>query len=726
MQTVTPSLPAARRRPVSAAVAVLTLASAVAAFVALTAGPTHAVGPVAAEAPLSELDGDITDVAGVLDEEGTAEVQSALDELAADTSYQLFVVYVERFDGLDGREWADATANRARLGTDDLLLAVATEDRLYGMSWDQNVDLTDGQLDAVRDAAVDRLRDDDWAGATVAAVDALLATTGGSGATTGTGVGQDDGGGIPDVVLWAAIGLVVVVGGFVLVRRARRRDAELAERGAAAAAARRRRAAEGARRVVGAAGRRQSAGPDLERFAGLGLEEMRRRAGSALVAVDDAVKTSEQELAFAEAEFGVEETREFRDALETARQEVAEAFHQRQVLEETPGNALGEHAELAAIITRCETAAASLDAQTDAFDELRRIRARAPEILDEAEQRATEITARVELARHTLAGLTATYPDTALASIRTNPDQAETLVANAREMIESGRAAVRRRRRAVAVADARAAQNALGQAVTLLEAVATAGDDLATAGSSLDTGIASITHDIGDADRLAPDDVRVRDAAAEARAAVDQARAAKDGGDPLAALSRLAAAEAALDDALAPSRHRSEADARARALLRDVLGRTESHLRSTRDYVTTRRGAVGPDARTRLAEAERLVAQAREQQASDPQAALATAQQAERYGQQAAQMAQQDTGGWDAGQGTVGSRRGADIGGMILGGILIDSMMRGGRRRGRRGGFGGFGGGGRGGFGGGFGGGGRGGFGGGFGGSGRGGAGGRF
>nr|WP_246246560.1 TPM domain-containing protein [Isoptericola sediminis] len=704
---------AARRRPVSPVVAVLTLASAVAAFVALTAGPTHAVGHVAAEAPLSELDGDITDVAGVLDEEGTAEVQSALDELAADTSYQLFVVYVERFDGLDGREWADATANQARLGTDDLLLAVATEDRLYGMSWDQNVDLTDGQLDAVRDAAVDRLRDEDWAGATVAAVDALLATTGGSGATTGTGAGQDDGGGIPDVVLWAAIGLVVVVGGFVLVRRARRRDAELAERGAAAAAARRRRAAEGARRVVGAAGRpgrRQAAGPDLERFAGLGLEEMRRRAGSALVAVDDAVKTSEQELAFAEAEFGVVETREFRDALEAARQEVAEAFHQRQVLEETPGDALGEHAELAAIITRCETAAASLDAQTDAFDELRRIRARAPEILDEAEQRATEITARVELARHTLAGLTATYPDTALASIRTNPDQAETLVANAREMIESGRAAVRRRRRAVAVADARAAQNALGQAVTLLEAVATAGDDLATAGSSLDTGIASITHDIGDADRLAPDDVRVRDAAAEARAAVDQARAAKDGGDPLAALSRLAAAEAALDDALAPSRHRSEADARARALLRDVLGRTESHLRSTRDYVTTRRGAVGPDARTRLAEAERLVAQAREQQASDPQAALATAQQAERYGQQAAQMAQQDTGGWDAGQGTVGSRRGADIGGMILGGILIDSMMRGGRRRGRMGGFGG---GGRGGFGGGFGGG-------------RGGAGGRF
>ncbi|MEG3614297.1 TPM domain-containing protein [Isoptericola sp. MSP01] len=714
-----PSLRTERRRPVSPVVAVLTLAVAVAALGAVATGPAHAVGPVTAEAPLSELDGDVTDVAGVLDETGAAAVQSSLDELATETPYQLFVVYVDRFDGLDGREWADATANNARLGTEDVLLAVATEDRLYGMSWDNNIDLSEQQLDAVRDAAVDALRADDWAGATVAAVDTLLAVTGSDGASSGAaaGTGTDDGGGggVPGILVWVAIGAVVVVGGFFLVRRARQKDADLARRGAAAAARRRRTASSAAKRP----GRGRTAGPDPDRFAGLGLEEMRQRAGSALVAVDDAVKTSEQELAFAEAEFGVEETREFSAALDAARQEVAAAFHARQVLEETPDDTFGEHEGLAAIITRCETAAASLDAQTDAFDELRRIRARAPEILDEAERRAGEISARIEIARHTVAGLAATYPASALASISTNPDQAESLVANAREIVASGREALRRRKRAVAVTDARAAQNALGQAMTLLESVASAGDVLADAGTRLETGIASITQDIVDADRLAPGDERVRSAAAEAREAADQARDAKEGGDPLAALTRLAAAEAALDDALAPSRQQAESDARARALLRDVLGRTESHLRSTRDYITTRRGAVGADARTRLAEAERLVAEARSLQRTDPQAALAAAQQAERYGQQAAQMAQQDTTGWDMRYGSGGPRRGADVGGMILGGILIDSMMRGGRRRGRFGSTGGFGGG----FGGGLGGGGRGGFGGGFGG---GGAGGRF
>ena len=218
---------------------------------------------------------------------------------------------------------------------------------------------------------------------------------------------------------------------------------------------------------------------------------------------------------------------------------------------------------------------------------------------------------------------------------------------------------------------------------------------------------------------------RSRSAASEARSAAEQARGARGGGDPLAALARLTEAEAALDTALAPARQQAESDARARALLRDVLGRVESQVRATQSYVTTRRGAVGPDARTRLAEAERLAADARSRQTTDPHGALAAAQQAERFVQQAAQMAQTDTSGWDMRHGGPGGFAGSggrspNVGGMILGGIVLDSVLRGGSRRGRRGG-------GLGGFGGGFGGGSRGGFGGGFGGGGgRGGAGGRF
>src|SRR5690606_100872 len=179
MQTVMSSTQATRRR-VALAPRTLLLAIALPVLLALTASTAHA------ESPLRELDGDVTDVAGVLSEDDVTEVTEALDSLAQESSYQLFVVYVETFDGVDGRGWADATATNAQLGPDDLLLAVATEDRLYGLSWDNNIDLSEEQLDAIRDATVDELRDDDWAGATVAAVDTTLAVTGsGDAATTG-------------------------------------------------------------------------------------------------------------------------------------------------------------------------------------------------------------------------------------------------------------------------------------------------------------------------------------------------------------------------------------------------------------------------------------------------------------------------------------------------------------------------------------------------------------
>ncbi|GAA4719207.1 TPM domain-containing protein [Isoptericola chiayiensis] len=712
MQTVIPSLPAGRRRPAATPVAALLLASALAAL------PLLLASPAAAEPPLTELDGEVTDTAGVLSDGDVAEVQESLDELAETTPYQLFVVYVDRFDGMDGRTWADSTANNARLGTDDLLLAVAVEDRLYGMSWDNNIELSEDQLDAVRDATEDELRNDEWGAATVAAVDSLLAVTASGGASSpfgGSDGGTSGGSGIPGVVAVGGIVVLVVVGGAVLVSRARKKDTELAARGAAAAAARRR--------------ARRGEAPDP--LAELPLEELRRRAGSTLVAVDDAIRTSEQELGFAEAEFGVDATREFSAALAEAREQVTEAFTTSQRIADTAPDETTEL--LTAVVHRCDAAADTLDAQAKAFDELRRLHARAPEVLDETEQRAGELVERIEVARTTLDGLTAAYPPEVLVSVADNPDQAARLIADARQAVADGRTAVAKHKRSLAVAEARAAQNALGQAAALLDAVDSAGSDLATVGTDLGKGLVSITQDIADADKLAPTDPDVQAAVAEARAAADQARAAQDGGDPLAALTRLTTAESVLDAALAPRRQQAESDTRARALLREIAGRVDSQIRATRSYIDTRRGAVGPDARTRLTEAERLLAQARAQQSTDPHAGLAAAQQAERYAQQAQQMAQSDTAGWNAPGGFAGGPGGqSNVGGMILGGILLDTALGGGRHRRRRmgrrrptvrigGGFGGGGfGGGRGGFGGG-----RGGFGGSFGG-GRGGGGGRF
>jgi hypothetical protein len=100
------------------------------------------------------------------------------------------------------------------------------------------------------------------------------------------------------------------------------------------------------------------------------------------------------------------------------------------------------------------------------------------------------------------------------------------------------------------------------------------------------------------------------------------------------------------------------------------------------DFITTRRGAVGAHARTRLAEARRHLQLA---SGADPVAALQEAQQADAFAQEALRLGRADVSQWDRPTSTTGT--GADLASLILGGILsgASSGYRG-RRTGRRGG----------------------------------------
>src|SRR5690606_32598958 len=165
----------------------------------------------------------------------------------------------------------------AGLGVNDLLLAVATEDRAYGLSVDSNNGLSDSRLDQVEEVAEDHLRDDDWVGAAIAAADAVR--TGGTSSSGGGAWGAA-----------AAVGGIAVAGGVGgwLWYRSRRK------------------------------GRHPAPGTQGD-DATLPTAELQRRVGTALVEIDDAVRTSEQELGFAQAEFGLEATQEFSAALEGAK-----------------------------------------------------------------------------------------------------------------------------------------------------------------------------------------------------------------------------------------------------------------------------------------------------------------------------------------------------------------------------------------------------------------------
>lgn len=640
--------------------------------------------PAAAAGPVTIGSDHITDQSGVLSSSDRTTVQSAIDQLNQDTGLSLYVVYVPDFGGQDPTSWAQASLQASGLGTNDVILAVATTARRYSLASGALTNVTSSELQNVYTQVGQDLRRNDWPGAAVTAANGLRsAATGGSTGSTGPTT-HSSGPGFASILL---IGFFVIAGIAVL----------------AGVLARRRTPAP------------VTASPD--ELAGLPTAELDRRSGSALVAIDDQLRSSEQELGFAQAQFGTDATKEFAAALVDGKAKATEAFRLRQALDDNvPDTDPQRRAWTTQILKLCAEVSAALDAQKTAFDDMRHLEDHVEQALDDHAQAADGLTQRLGPARATLKALATQYHPDALASVVQNPDHAEQLISDVSDSIEAGRkAAATPDHRGEAVGYARAAEAALDHAKTLLDAVDSAGADLAAADQRIDAAIASITSDLSDAARLAPGDPGVASQAQVAQQAVQTASAVRGGtGDPLAALRGLTSAEAALDASLAPMREREEQARRALVLLDQTLGRLDSAISAATDFINTRRGVVGPEARTRLAEGQRLRDEALAQRATDPVSALPVAQQAQQYVDDAIRAARQDVDNnqppW--GGGPMGGGR-SNVGGMVLGGLILGSILRGGGGGG--GGWGGGGGFGGGGFGGGGGGGfGGGGFGGGF------------
>ena len=106
--------------------------------------------------------------------------------------------------------------------------------------------------------------------------------------------------------------------------------------------------------------RRRSAGPGAD-------HARQQKANILLVRLDDAIKSSEDELGFAVAQFGEEKTTSFAAAIAAAKQQLTEAFALQQRLDDpTPDSATQKNEWISRIIHLCETAQTSLDAQQDA------------------------------------------------------------------------------------------------------------------------------------------------------------------------------------------------------------------------------------------------------------------------------------------------------------------------------------------------------------------------
>ncbi len=354
---------------------------------------------------------------------------------------------------------------------------------------------------------------------------------------------------------------------------------------------------------------------------------------------------------------------------------------------------------LTEIVTRCEDANERLDAQAAAFDRLRDLERNAPQLIGEVEQKVGAAESRLGQTVATIQSLDSRYADSALAPISANPEQAK-------ERLEFARKTLQDARQDLAVSDASSAavsllagEEAAAQAGQLLDAVDRLGADLERAATGITTAISDTAQDLAEAKALvssdqAPGDLAGQVAAAESALATVQQEMAGGRYDPLVAIRRIQEAGGRLEQALAAVRDQQQQAQRARASLVHALIAARSEISATQDFITTRRGAIGGEARTRLAEAQRHYDEAMAAAQSDPVSALSHAQRADALAEHAGELARSDVGAFsDSGGLDESSGGGGGLGGLILGGILIDSIF-GGRSGGGGFGGGGFGGGG--------------------------------
>ena len=611
-----------------------------------------------AEDPVAFGPSPVVDSAGVLGDQ-TDEVVASIDAAAERSGRQLFVAYVDTFTNPEAAdEWATRTAIDNNMGSEDYLLAVAVDGRAYYLSAASDASLSDAELDRISLEVIEpRLRDEDWAGAAIAGAEAIAGDTGG-----GIGAGL-----IWFLVIAAAVVIVVAI---VLARRKRKRASV------------------------------DAGGVPLP-----SIDDLRRRAGSALVQADDALKTSGEELGFAVASYGDEATNDFRTALESAKGKVAEAFTLQQRLDDAEPDTDDERrAWYSAIIQLTDEADALLDEQAERFDALRDLERNAPEALARLESAATAVEGEVAPAAERLSGLRGQYGESALAPVADNPEQAQVRMTFARASLTAARTAVDAGQGGRAAMSIRAAEEAVDQAKLLSGAIERLAADLAAADQSLVAGVAELDRDVQTARSLNTESTNAIADRVAAEASEIRSSIGRPGRDPLALQARLEQVDAEIDAAVQGARDAAEQAARARAQLDRSLAAARAQVNATEDYLVARRGAVGAEARTRLAEAGRLLVEAQATAPTDPAQALTTAQRADQLARSAMSLAQQDVGGFSGGMGGGfgggGGSAGGDVFGAVLGGILINSVLGGG-------GGGGFGGGGFGGSGGGFGGGGR-------------------
>jgi hypothetical protein len=632
------------------------------------------LAPSATAEPPFRLPDQVTDNAGVLNDRQRNDVQKAVDQLYSDRHVRLWVVFVDSFAPQGAVGWAQQTRTISDLNNEDAILAVATGQRSYAfLVPPAAAGGSSTQVDNIRrDRIEPALKNNDWVGAATAAATGL-STMGKSGSKGGGSVSM-----VPLLIL-AGLGLLMI-GALMMWSKRRRKKRHEADVAAA-----------------------HNLDPtDASALSGVPIDALDDLSRTIVVKVDNAVRTSANELVLAVEEFGEAQTAPFAAAVDTARETLKQAFAVRQKLDDNVPEPLPDRRDL---LTRVVVSAAKankeLDTQTEAFHQMRDLVINAPERLNSLTQQLVTVTARVEPSEQKLTQLKGEFAEPALASVARNVNAARERIGFADKAITRGRelAAKPVAGEVGEIVDCiRGGESALQQANTMLDAVDSAASDIRKAVDTLPSAIADIQKGINEAsNQLAQGGLAqgaelsdARDVAVKAVAAAQSTGAA----DPLGAFTQLTQADADLDRLLAGVAEERDAAERLAKSYEQALFTAQSRVRSVSDYIDTRRGSIGPEARTRLNEAVRQLEAAQTVSKTDINEAIKRANGASLLAAQAQQIANDDV---QAGQRQYQARNrggqsdmGAMVGGIILGNILTGGFGGGGYGGGYSGGGGGW------------------------------------
>jgi hypothetical protein len=289
--------------------------------------------------------------------------------------------------------------------------------------------------------------------------------------------------------------------------------------------------------------------------------------------------------------------------------------------------------------------------------------------------RIAALEARLPAAERALQAL-GRYAASAWEPVRGNVVEARKGLTGARSAVDQGSRTLTEGDTAKAASATRTALEGVTGAGTLLDGIDKLATALAAAEERVPLELAEAEQDLAAARAAAG---QAADPALDARltAADGVLRAARTAAamrppDPMAALSRATEAHRAADEVLLAARQGVAERQRLVATAESSIRTATVAVDRASDFIAARRAGVGRSARTRLAEAERHLADAVTLGRVDPQQAAQAAGRAERLANEAYRLAGDDFNDWDQGGPGHGQRRGGggDIAGAILGGIL--------------------------------------------------------